>query len=272
MSNHSPNSFVLIKLGGSVITQKDQADTLRSQVLDRLVAELSRAQAQMPETQFVVGHGHGGFAHRPAAEYQVPAGFTAEKGPIGMVKTLAAVSQLHQVVLEAMLAHGLPAASFRLANTLVTHQTQPAHWDGAVFHAYLERGILPVTCGDVMADTAQGCSLWSTEMVLGFLADDLRAHQQPVTKIIHVTETAGVLDAAGQTVPVISRATEAEAQALITTTKGVDVSGGMWHKIEESLLAADQGIESDIITGLEPDNLYRCLLGQPFAGTRVVPS
>jgi isopentenyl phosphate kinase len=88
-----------------------------------------------------------------------------------------------------------------------------------------------------------------------------------VHRVIHVTEVEGVLDSAGKVIPNISRSNSADAKKHINGTKGYDVTGGMWHKIEESLQLADKGIQSFIIYGMLERNLYNCLVGKKFIGT-----
>ena len=61
-----------------------------------------------------------------------------------------------------------------------------------------------------------------------------------------------------------------EVKKLIYATDGFDVTGGMLHKIEESLALADIGIPSMIINGVAEKNLLmRALLDEDVNGTRI---
>ena len=63
-------------------------------------------------------------------------------------------------------------------------------------------------------------------------------------KIIHVSDVKGVLDEKGKVIPVISTRNYKKVKAAITGSKLTDVTGGMIHKVEESLtLAKKYGIE-----------------------------
>jgi isopentenyl phosphate kinase len=48
---------------------------------------------------------------------------------------------------------------------------------------------------------------------------------------------------------------------------GIDVTGGMTHKVKMMLELAKLGIESEIINAKEPDLLKRALLGEKGLGT-----
>ncbi|MEL6309142.1 MAG: hypothetical protein AAFQ52_13445 [Chloroflexota bacterium] len=54
----------LLKLGGSLITDKTQREILREDVLARLANEIAQALGANPTMQLVIGHGSGSFANR----------------------------------------------------------------------------------------------------------------------------------------------------------------------------------------------------------------
>jgi isopentenyl phosphate kinase len=55
--------LVFLKLGGSLITDKDTPRSPRRDVLARLAAEILYAHRQRPQMQLVIGHGSGSFGH-----------------------------------------------------------------------------------------------------------------------------------------------------------------------------------------------------------------
>lgn len=48
-----------------------------------------------------------------------------------------------------------------------------------------------------------------------------------------------------------------EVKRSMTDIKGFDVTGGMWHKIEEALSLTERGITTRIISGLVPGYVYK---------------
>jgi len=62
-------SLQFLKLGGSLITEKDRPHTARLQVIRRLASEIARARRDDPALRLVLGHGSGSFGHVPAQKY-----------------------------------------------------------------------------------------------------------------------------------------------------------------------------------------------------------
>ena len=261
---------ILIKLGGSIITNKEVSMMVRERALRRLVEEIARARKKT-DSLFILGHGQGSFAHVPALRYKTMDGFINGDSLIGMAITQDSAAKINRIVVGRCLAQELPAVSFAFSSTLVTAKKQKKSWDGRVLEQYLEKGLLPVIYGDVIVDSEQGCTIWSTETIFSFLVPWLQQKTEyEVKKVVHVNELAGVLDHDGQVIPEISLNNAAEVKKMMTKTKGFDVTGGMWHKIGESLKLAKQGIETHIISGLKKDNLYQVLTAQEYEGTRVI--
>lgn len=269
MTRQSRQPITLIKLGGSIITHKEVPMMVREEVLRRLLKEIARAQ-KVTNAIYIIGHGQGSFAHAPALRYQTMNGFINGESRMGMAITQDSAAKLNRIVVETALAEELPAVSFALSNSMVTENKKPAHWCGNILTAYLDKQMVPITFGDVLVDEAQGCTIWSTETIFSFLVEWLETHPKyDVDRVIHVSEVAGVLDSVGEIIPVITPSNQAEVKKSITTTKGFDVTGGMWHKIAESLSLTKYGLTTAILSGVKPNNLYNALVGQDWIGTQI---
>lgn len=261
--------IILLKLGGSVITDKAGKSVIREEVLHDLVSQLAQFMAENPDILLFVGHGQGSFAHVPAKKYNTKLGFISTESKFGMAVTQHRVGEAHQLVLQEMLEQKLPAVSFRINSSLVTDSSGTKVWQGAVLVEYLKQGLLPITTGDVVVDSAQGCAIWSTEKILEQVCGFLPEHGFEVERIVHVTDVPGVTDLGGETIKEISPENAASVRKMITSPSVADVTGGMWHKIETSLNLAQKGVDSQIISGLEPKNMYNCLSRQQYIGTKI---
>ena len=134
----------------------------------------------------------------------------------------------------------------------------------------LKRGIVPIVFGDIILDEKLGCCIFSGEVTLDNLSWELQKRKFEIRKIIQAGTTDGVYDKKGK---VISRITQKNFETIkeaLSGANGTDVTGGMLHKVEESLRMAKRGIEVWIINGLTKDNLYRAIVSRPQAGTEIV--
>ena len=263
-------SLTFIKLGGSVITDKTKPQTLRGQVMARLVGEIAAAHRQTGQ-RYLIGHGAGSYGHVSAAKYGTKQGLTDQNSVLGMATVQDEVAQLNRAVVGEFLARRLPAVTLAVSNMLVTRAgraAQAADINLAVLEQYLAWGLWPITHGDVIADRAQGSTIWSTEQILDLLARRLPRLGYPVERVIHVTDVAGVV-IDGRVVPEITpeQWPRLSRSAQLKAPRGTDVTGGIRHKVEAALELAGLGIESVILSGLKSGTLKRCLLGQEVTKT-----
>jgi len=133
----------------------------------------------------------------------------------------------------------------------------------------LKLDLLPVLYGDQMIDTAVGCTIVSTEKVLGYLALHLKEKGYQIERIIHCGQTNGVYDEDGNTIPLINSKNFDQFAKAVTGCNGTDVTGGMIHKVEETLDLARHGIPGLIIDGIENGSLSKAVNGEEVIGTKV---
>lgn len=264
---HKP--ITLIKLGGSVITNKDIPMSMKNGFLNLLVKQVKRVVTEAPNKQIIVGHGSGSFGHVSATQYQTIKGFINEESVLGMAIVQDAAAQLNRKVIYEFIKNDVPAVTFAASNTLIVTDHKEKKNFFNLLESYLEKGLFPVTYGDVIVDTKQGCTIWSTEEILSFLAEMFLKEGYTVDSVVHVTEVAGFLDEKKQVVPNITKKNWPQLKGNLGLTKGFDVTGGMALKIEESLQLAEKGVPSVILSGMEPDNLYNYLVGKKWLGTKI---
>ena len=97
--------LVLVKLGGSLITDKRGEAAVRADVVDRLAAEIAAARPRLEweGTGILLGHGSGSFGHVAAARYGLGEGLVraGERGdPAGVAVTQDQAARLHRIVSE----------------------------------------------------------------------------------------------------------------------------------------------------------------------------
>jgi isopentenyl phosphate kinase len=270
-----PAELLLLKLGGSLITDKTAIEAARPAVLARLAAEIAAAG---PPPGLVVAHGSGSFGHVAARRYGIAGGLRGgDPGSsqlAGVSLTQERAAALHWQVMAALAAAGLRPFSIAPSSSLVAAGGRPAAVALEPLLLALGCGLLPVLYGDVVMDREQGVAICSTERLFELLAEELPGYGVRVRRAVWLGETDGVYDAKGRTVPRIEagdRAATDRLLAAIGAAAGTDVTGGMRHRVETALALAARGIPSLIASGAAPGLTAAALRGDPVAGTEIVP-
>ncbi len=262
--------LTLVKLGGSLITDKRRPGRARRQVIARLAGEVAAAAAAAGPGRLIVGHGSGSFGHPAAARHGVDRGDGG--GPAGVAETQARAAALHRLVVDALLEAGAAPFSLAPSSFMAASAGRPVGLSLEPLLLALDRSLLPVTYGDVVLDRRQGATICSTETVFDALIRALARRGRPVGRVLWLGETEGVWDAGGQLVEEITRANLPRVLAAAGAAAGTDVTGGMRHRLEAAAALARRGVESWILDGLAPGRLARALGGDRVPGTRVLPT
>ena len=271
-SRPAPTPVVLVKLGGSLITDKRRPGTLRPAVLHRLAREIAGAVADGAGPRLVVGHGSGSFGHFAAARAGLNRGPLAPEQVAGVSETQAAARELHRRVVAALATAGALPFSIAPASALVAAGGRPAAFAVEPVALALALGLTPVVFGDVVLDRQWGAAIASTEGVFAELAARLSRWRNPrfrVTRAIWAGATDGVYDRRGRTVAEVTAANADAVRAAARGAAGTDVTGGMLHRLDTALALAAAGVESWIVDGTVRGRLARALAGEPVPGTRV---
>lgn len=243
---------VILKLGGSVITDKANPGVIHREVIANLASAVAAAGVSA-----VIVHGAGSLGHPEAKAYGIASGVSKENAA-GVFVTHSAVSRLNAEVVTALREAGVDAVSFHPFSCALAENGRLVFCGEEQIKCLLKAGITPVLHGDVVCDRAHGGCIVSGDQIVPYLAKALGAE-----KIGIVTATGGVL-AGGEIIPEITK--ESVSAISFTATDSADVTGGMQGKVEELLTLAESGISSQIFT---PEMLPAFLAGKPCGGTLV---
>jgi len=259
---------ILIKLGGSLITEKSRDETARTAEIQRLAGEIADLAAARPE-KLIAGHGSGSFGHVAARRFGIAGGIRDAGQLPGVALTQQKAAALHRIVVTALAAAGALPFSIAPSSSVVAAAGRPVEMADEPLVLALGRGLLPVVYGDVVTDREWGISICSTERLFDLLARRLPARGIAVRRALWLGETDGVYDDRGRTIPRITAASFAAARQAIGAPAGTDVTGGMLHRVETALGLAALGIRSWILNGLRPGVLAAALEGRETGGTEV---
>lgn len=260
--------LILIKLGGSVITDKSKPFVARLGVIKRLIREIVQAK-KVYKGKILIGHGGGSFPHTVAAKYKTQEGIVNKDSIKGFSLTADAAVKINRIVVEEFIKLGLPGVSFSPLSFIYSKDGKPLVVLTPQIIKALEIGLLPVVYGDVIMDETTGFCIYSGEKTLDLLASELSKYYK-VDKIIMVGDTDGVWDKGGKTIVKITPQNFSGIKKSLSGSRATDVTGGMLHKVEESLnLARKENISTVIINGKKKGNLMKAIVGKDVVSTTI---
>ena len=268
--NH-PSSILglqLLKLGGSLITDKARPHSPRLDLLARLAGEIAAVRRQDSSLQLILGHGSGSFGHIPAQKYGTRQGVRTPEEWQGFVEVWRQATALNHLVVEALGDAGLPAFSLPPSASVTARDGQIAAWDLKPLISALKAGLLPVVYGDVVFDGLRGGTILSTEDLFTHLVRQLH----PRRLLLAGLEPGvwGDFPACTQLVKEITPLNLPEIISSIGASAAIDVTGGMINKVQQSLRLAQEipGLEVRIFSGETPGIITQALAGKPV-GTAI---
>ncbi|MBE9206301.1 isopentenyl phosphate kinase family protein [Nostoc sp. LEGE 06077] len=259
--------LVLIKLGGSLITDKNQPYTARLETMQKLVEQISLVRKYHPSLKLIVGNGAGSFGHQSAHKYNTINGIACDAEKLGFCLVHQDVLDLNILLAKCFLQAGLSVVSLPPLTMVVTDNKKLLKTNFSVIENSLQAGLIPLVFGDVVLDQKIGGTILSTDTLLAELAKYFHIQGNYQVKLINAGNYPGVYNQYGQVIPQITPANYFQIKAFIGKSESVDVTGGMTQKVEEFLAISSLGIDCWIIDGNISGNLVKAVLGQPTLGT-----
>jgi len=258
--------LTLIKLGGSLITDKRKPGSFHRQLMQQTAQEIAQARKLQPEWGWLIGHGSGSFGHVAAQKYGTIHGVETPEQWQGFAEVGAIARQLNNLVVEILLEVGLPIFCLQPSASAYCEHGQLLHLETAPTIAALEHKLVPVVYGDVAIDGKLGGTIISTEKILAYLAKQLQPQ-----RIFLLSEVAGIYDRTGKTIEKITPATFEAIAPEIGGSDGTDVTGGMADKVAQMIQLVTElpNLEIRIFSGMIPGQLQATLIGQDTPGTLI---
>ncbi|MBM3179099.1 MAG: isopentenyl phosphate kinase family protein [Chloroflexi bacterium] len=267
--------IVLLKLGGSLITDKDIPYTPRLDKLTDLAQEIKTVLDSSPDLLLILGHGSGSFGHVAAKKYGTRDGLPAQGGILaaedgdenkeywkGFAEVRFQAAELNRYVIQSLLAVGVPAISFPPSASMVSMDRKVIHHNILAIRKALDVHLLPAVYGDVAFDENLGGTILSTEDVFTFLVEQF----SPSRILLAGIETGVWQDFPARTrlVKQIQLSDYEKMRAGIGSSASTDVTGGMKAKVEEmlALIQKNKGLTVQIFSAEESGHLTRALKGE----------
>jgi isopentenyl phosphate kinase len=255
--------LVLIKFGGSLITDKEKEDTPRPELIERCAEQMREVKRVLPNADMIIGTGVGSFGHIQARRYQLKKNIKPAELFYGMCTIHDNVRMLNEMVVKKLMGEKLSAFSISPSAMLMAN-------DGVIVSSFfqplrqlLASGCTPVLHGDAVLDPVRGLTIMSTEKVLQVCLEDLRELYEDII-VIYCMDANGISDENHKTISVL----EKDQKLFIHPSETKDVTGGIEGKVESARKAAELADRVYLISGKEEGMLKQAIVGKQV-GTRV---
>ena len=258
--------LTVLKIGGSVITDKNGELAARTNEIDRLAEEIQKARVK----GLIIVHGGGSFGHPSAQKYRIKEGLKEDSQKIGFSETHHFMTVLNGLFMDSLIWRQVPAVSVTPSSCTITENGRIKHFEDASIKALLNMRFIPVLYGDAVLDSKQGFTILSGDQLVSSLAMRFNAD-----RIVMGVDVDGLYDAD----PKIEKAAKIlrhpkldelkELRRKLPEPAARDVTGGMFGKVVELLPAVEQAIPVTIMNASKPGYVRRVLEGKAVECTLI---
>ena len=242
--------MILIKLGGSIITNKEKPLSPRRKTIENLTKSLRRIDEPM-----ILVHGGGSYGHYWSVKYDMhtkPRKYDI-KG-VSIVKN--SMIDLNKIILDAMIKNRLtpyclPPTDFMTGDKPISKKVKEI---GKI----AKSGLIPVTFGDALWYGQNKTYILSGDKIMTHLSKILK----PRLSIFALNEDGLYSDL--KTKKLIH---ELKGESPKISENKMDVTGGMTRKVEEASKIAKMGMNVFFVNGNKPDRIVKAVKNRKYEGT-----
>ena len=242
--------MILIKLGGSIITNKETPLSARRKTIDRILNQIKHIK----EPKILV-HGGGSYGHYWSVKYDMhtkPAKY--DMRGVSIVKN--SMVDLNKIILDSAVknrvnAYCLPPTDFMSGNKPVKNKI-------LTMNEIAKSGLTPITYGDALWFGQKKSYILSGDVIMSIIAKTLRPRLSVfvlnVDGVYSDLKSKNLIYDFKKEKPKISKNT-------------IDVTGGMSRKITEASKISRNGLKVFFVNGNKPKRIIDAVSGKKFEGT-----
>ena len=242
--------MLLVKLGGSIITNKKKPLSPRKKTIDSIVYSLRKVKEDM-----VLVHGGGSYGHYWSVKYDMhtkPANYNIRG--VSIVKN--SMIELNKIILDSFLKNKLnpyclPPSNFMLGTKPITKKINE-------IKKIANSGLIPITFGDALWYANKKSYILSGDQIMSILARVIR----PRLSIFILNE-----DGLYSNLKSKKLINEFKNEKISIKKDTMDVTGGMTRKVSEATNISKMGLKVFFVNGNKPNRIVNAINGNKFEGT-----
>ena len=264
------DDIIIIKLGGSLLTDKKEPFSLREQVCKNIVGQIVSAQKKL-----ILVHGGGSFGHPLAEKYKINQGRNDQIKDqlIGLTKTHEAMTQLNSFIVNEFLKHDYPTISLQPSSIFINKSGELSFVNSGVIESLLDLNIMPVLYGDILIDTNNNFKILSGDEIILKLCK--RLSDLNIKKVIFAMDKDGLFVRKSHRDKTYELADNLSLEELDNicladlNDNKIDVTGGINKKLENIKKVCQLGIPVQLINGLKENFILKSLCDDKISCTNI---
>ncbi len=242
--------MILIKLGGSIITNKQKPLSPRRKTINSILKEIGKIKEPV-----IIVHGGGSYGHYWSVKYNMHTK-PAKTSPKGVAIVKNSMVELNKIILDSAVknkinSYCLPPTDFMNGNKTIKNKI-------LTINDISKSGLTPITFGD---------ALWFGKKKSYILSGDVI--MTTIGKILKPRLSLFVLDVDGVYSDLKTKKLiyDFQKEKPEIQNNKMDVTGGMTRKITEASNMAKAGLKVFFVNGNKPKRISDAISGKRFEGT-----
>jgi isopentenyl phosphate kinase len=251
--------LTVIKLGGSLLTDKTKPYTYREKVLQSVSQEIRECLNEGLIESLILLHGVGSYGHPPVLEHKLHKGFLSPEQLLPLSKTQESVATLRHIIVKEFQKVGIPVCLMYPSSMIISEKTRMINYFLDPLRGFASVGMIPLLGGDILIDSVMGWSVGSGDQLAVIICKELAAK-----RLIFASDVSGILDADPKLKKNASlidtiNLNDLEATLQKMGASGIeDASGKMKGKLQALVPAKpliEQGLEVGLLSMMEYGSL-----------------
>jgi isopentenyl phosphate kinase len=258
----------LLKLGGSLLTDKNKPFSIREGIVKNAVEQIIDANEKI-----ILIHGGGSFGHPLAKKYEISRGIDSSvpNQILGLTETHHSMNKFNSYIINLFLEKKYPTFSIQASSIFIKDSQNISTQSISVIETALDLNILPVLYGDIILEKRGSFAIISGDQIIFELCENLISYK--VAKVIFTMETDGIF--INDEKDEIKLATELKSSELdglnlADLGKKIDVTGGIEGKINTIKKIINYNVPVQLINGLKERYIYYSLKNQNVNSTNIL--
>ena len=262
------NKIALLKLGGSLLTNKSKPFSIREDIVKNAVEQIINANEKV-----ILIHGGGSFGHPLAKRFKISNGIdnSIPNQIFGLVETHHSMVKFNSYLINLFLERNYPVLSIQSSGIFIKNNQEISNYSIPIIESALGLNILPILYGDIIFDKQGSFSIISGDQIIFELCDNLKSYW--VSKVIFAMEVDGLyVKGKNKDCVLINECYPEELESLELADLGqkIDVTGGIRSKLSTIEKVCKYNIPVQLINGIKEDYIYKSLKDEKLNCTNIL--